>query len=161
VLKLESVERVREYVMEKHNAAATMRQWVAARMGANACYSVGIQYLLSNDLSFANSTTGRTLRNSIDPDQRKLRVVWNEITMRLEKAAAATWPNRFDITIPPPPRNGGVEASALAQVKEDLLFSWMESAATPSTAATRTTSGPSAAPTGWACVRSSRPARSR
>lgn len=124
MLDLKTPDQVRQYVLEKNNAAALTRQAVASRTGTDECYYEGVQYLQAGDMGYVTTTSGR-LPTTINPDSSRMRVVWNEMTRRILKSAGQTWPSAMEVVIDPPIRDGGVEASYYSQVMEDLYQAWI------------------------------------
>lgn len=121
---LRNPEAVRALITERVNAAATQRMELAASTGTWECYYEGDQYVRTGVTHFGHPGTGRSLRTNTDPDTKKLRVTWNEITRRVRKTAAATWVDRLDFTIDPPAADCGIEASVYANTHENLVAAW-------------------------------------
>lgn len=118
-------QALQDFITDKANAWASTRAEWARVLGEDRCYYLGIQGPAATVAGYVNTTSGRQY-NGMGGESAHVKVIYNQLTRRIQKSSRATWPEKIETSVGPPIRDCGVIASVYTQVQEDLQTAWIK-----------------------------------
>jgi hypothetical protein len=117
-LNIGSAKEFGQWLLDTERAYSPIGDELARRGGIDMCYAEGYQWLQAGSGQQKGSWEVRF--PNWNPDTNQLRAVQNITTQNLQKAEAATWPDKMECEAFGPP-GGGTVAARTAQVAENAV----------------------------------------
>lgn len=126
-MRLANTSEIFEFIETGEQAAEPMRAQLAQRLGIDACYVEGVQWIRERREQGMDSRLGKLPVDYV-PTSPKIRATANEVTRLTQKAAASTHPRAIYMDVRPPERDCGPDAAFRAGVHETLTNAAIDAA---------------------------------
>ncbi|MBK8246564.1 MAG: hypothetical protein IPK85_04070, partial [Gemmatimonadetes bacterium] len=108
-----------QWVRDCRQTAAPVRNELARKVAMGFCYYEGIHWVQEESTSMRNGV--RTLETNYSPDTNQVRVTANQVSYRIQKVAASTYPDRISVDAEPPDRDFSASTIMLAKACQDSV----------------------------------------
>lgn len=124
-MRFTTKEDALEWVRTTRQTAAPLRDELSRKIAVGHCYHEGIHWL--QEIQVQPGRYGyRRLDANYHPEADHLRVTANQITYRVQKVAASTYPDRIAVEARTPDRDFSISTLAAAKASQDAVNSQID-----------------------------------
>jgi hypothetical protein len=126
VIDISTAAKADQFERDATNAAMGVTSNLTMSVAVNRCMHDGAHWIMQQFEGGRNGTLGRKYTNW-NPNSANLYATANRVPKLIQEVAAATFPDRLEAEVLPPPGNSGIRGSNSARVLERLVNAAIDS----------------------------------